>query len=777
VSAFSSNLPQMKTFLRVGAIGLVALALLVAAAWIGGRRYLARSVAPLAGEVIVAGPSAPIEILVDARGVPQVWARTDADARFALGWLHAAERLFQMELTRRMARGELAELFGEQAASLDVEQRRLGFAWQVARDSATMPAEARAQIAQYVAGINAWIAQAKPLPPEFVLLGFQPRPWTVEDVAVVGFYQSWFAVTLMDRSGDHRAIYARLGGDAGRLANLVQSWSAPTVPEIARAVPKLTKASNSWVVAPKHSASGAALHASDPHLELSSAPGLWYAVGLHSAEGLEAVGVSAPGIPSISMGHNGQVSWAFTVAPVDLVDDYWCQVSGDRGQVTTVNGRVSLTVQVESVTVKGGETRVEKILRAPLGPVMELRGDSARVQHWAGYDFPAWSVAVGSLGLMHAKDFESLRRTVTSTGALSVNWTYADRAGNIGYQLGTPIPIRDRYDTFVPQSGVDPKAQWRGYRALADRPFALNPAQGWLASTNNQVVGRGARYPIPGFYDVARMTRATELLDQLTGAGTPSPRTTDADAMRAMQRDIFSGIGLRWRGLAIEAADAVGDTSAVRQLRLWQGRMHMTDTAATLFAYWWQHLPEAVFRDELGDDWPKARHLVIAALDDSAEAFIDDRTTPVREMRREIATVAMRKALAERWARPFGEVQTLMIKHPLAVIGVLDRWLGLTRGPYSSRGDAATLDAAFVEFDEVRRGLETVAGASMRFVLDWADVDGFTLSRHLGQSGNPLSPHFDDFLESHLTGEAWPMPFTRAKVAERAVSTWTLRPR
>jgi len=777
VSAFSSNLPQMKTFLRVGAIGLVALALLVAAAWIGGRRYLARSVAPLAGEVIVAGPSAPIEILVDARGVPQVWARTDADARFALGWLHAAERLFQMELTRRMARGELAELFGEQAASLDVEQRRLGFAWQVARDSATMPAEARAQIAQYVAGINAWIAQAKPLPPEFVLLGFQPRPWTVEDVAVVGFYQSWFAVTLMDRSGDHRAIYARLGGDAGRLANLVQSWSAPTVPEIARAVPKLTKASNSWVVAPKHSASGAALHASDPHLELSSAPGLWYAVGLHSAEGLEAVGVSAPGIPSISMGHNGQVSWAFTVAPVDLVDDYWCQVSGDRGQVTTVNGRVSLTVQVESVTVKGGETRVEKILRAPLGPVMELRGDSARVQHWAGYDFPAWSVAVGSLGLMHAKDFESLRRTVTSTGALSVNWTYADRAGNIGYQLGTPIPIRDGYDTFVPQSGVDPKAQWRGYRALADRPFALNPAQGWLASTNNQVVGRGARYPIPGFYDVARMTRATELLDQLTGAGMPSPRTTDADAMRAMQRDIFSGIGLRWRGLAIEAADAVGDTSAVRQLRLWQGRMHMTDTAATLFAYWWQHLPEAVFRDELGDDWPKARHLVIAALDDSAEAFIDDRTTPVREMRREIATVAMRKALAERWARPFGEVQTLMIKHPLAVIGVLDRWLGLTRGPYSSRGDAATLDAAFVEFDEVRRGLETVAGASMRFVLDWADVDGFTLSRHLGQSGNPLSPHFDDFLESHLTGEAWPMPFTRAKVAERAVSTWTLRPR
>ncbi len=766
----------MKTFLRVSAITLVALALLVAAAWVGGRRYLARSVAPLAGEVIIAGPSAPIEILVDARGVPQVWAQTDADARFALGWLHAAERLFQMELTRRMARGELAELFGEQAAALDLEQRRLGFAWQVARDSATMPVEARTQIGDYVAGINAWIAQARPLPPEFVLLGFRPRPWTVEDVAVVGFYQSWFAVTLMDRSADHRVIYERLGGDAGRLANLVQQWSAPTVPEIARAVPKLTKASNSWVVAPKHSASGAALHASDPHLELSNAPGLWYAVGLHSAEGLEGVGVSAPGIPSISMGHNGEVSWAFTVAPVDLVDDSWYQVSGDRRQVTTARGKEPLTVQVESIAVKGEAPRVATILRAPKGPVMELRGDSARVQHWAGYDFPAWAVAVGSLGLMRATDFESFRRTVTSTGALSVNWTYADRAGNIGYQLGTPIPIRDGYDTFVPQSGIDPKVEWKGYRAFAERPFALNPAQGWLASTNNQVVGRGARYPIPGFYDVARMTRATELLDAVTGAGTPSPRTTNAEVMRTMQRDIVSGIGLRWRGLAIEAAESVGDTAAAQHLRRWQGRMHMTDTAATLFAYWWQHLPEAVFRDELGEEWPKGRHLVIAALEDSAGAFMDDRTTPVRETRREVAAVAMRKALAERWARPFGEVQTLTIRHPLAVIGVLDRWLGLTRGPFSSRGDAATLDAAFVEFDEERRGFHTIAGASMRFVLDWADVDGFTLSRHLGQSGNPLSPHFDDFLESHLIGEAWPMPFTRATVAERAVSTWTLRP-
>ena len=192
----------MRTLLRLLGV-LAALALvLVASAWFGGRAYLRRSVAQYEGSVAVPGPGAEIEVLFDARGVPQVYARTDADARFALGWLHASERLFQMELTRRMARGELSEIFGAIAAELDEEQRRLGFAWQNARDIGSLDPAVRANMEQYLAGVNAWITQAKPLTPEFVILGFKPRPWTVEDVSVVGFYQSWFSLTLMDKGKD-----------------------------------------------------------------------------------------------------------------------------------------------------------------------------------------------------------------------------------------------------------------------------------------------------------------------------------------------------------------------------------------------------------------------------------------------------------------------------------------------------------------------------------------------------------------------------------------------
>jgi penicillin amidase len=183
-----------------------------------------------------------------------------------------------------------------------------------------------------------------------------------------------------------------------------------------------------------------------------------------------------------------------------------------------------------------------------------------------------------------------------------------------------------------------------------------------------------------------------------------------------------------------------------------------------------------LFEDELGGNWPKARPLTVAALSDSAEAFADDRRTPARETLDEIAVRAMRSALAERWQRPFGAVQTLTVRHPLASVRLLDLWLGLTRGPLPVGGDDATLDAAFTAFDSTTRTLSDEAGPSMRFVLDWSDVDGFTLSRHLGQSGNPLSPHFADFLLPHLAGETWPMPFTRAKVQARAVSTLRLVP-
>jgi len=752
-------------------LGLLVFVLTLAGlgAWFGGRAWLARSVAQYDGEVTLTGLDAPIEITFDARGVPHVWAETDRDLRFAMGWLHASERLFQMELTRRMARGELSELFGAAALELDTDQRRLGFGWQVEREASALPAAERAALAQYVAGVNAWMAQTPVLPPEFVVLGATPRPWTVEDVLVVGFYQTWYSLSLMDRGADYRDIFATLGGDASRLASAVQRWSPPTVPSPA---PRLATASNSWVLAPARTRSGAALHASDPHLETSSAPGLWYALGLHSRESGDAVGVSGPGLPGIAMGHNTHVAWAFTVAPVDLVDDYWFPIDdadGTAPQLHTLAGPAPLTVRRDTITVKDAPPQVVRLLHSTLGPVMEVRGDSARVLRWVGFDTPSWSPAVAIGATMTMRDFPTFQRVVTSAGGFAVNWTYSDRAGNIGYQLGAPLPIRGGYDTFTPQSGMDSSAQWRGYHALEHTPQAFNPASGWLASTNNQVVDAEWPYALPGYYDVARATRAFALLDTV--------RDATAAHSQLLQADLISGIATRWRALAELGATRLGRADIAAQLRGWDGGMRAADTTATLFAYWWERLPREFFEDELGAEWPRARPLVIAALEDTTHSFTDDGHTLMRETREDLATRAMAHALAEPWRRPFGAMQTLTVRHPLAQVAVLDRWLRLTRGPLPLGGDDATLNAAFTAFDTTTRTLAVTTGPSMRFVLDWADVDGFTLSRHLGQSGNPLSPHFDDFLAPHLAGEPWPMPITRERVRDRTVSTLRLVPR
>lgn len=751
------------------ALLVLTLTLVATGAWFGGRAWLSRSVAQYAGEVALAGVDGPIEITFDARGIPQVWAETDRDLRFATGWLHASERLFQMELTRRMARGELSALFGAVALDLDVEQRRLGFGWQVAREAATLPESERIVLAQYVAGVNAWMEQTPVLPPEFVILGTTPAPWTVEDVLVVGFYQTWYSMSLMDRGADYRELFATLGGDASRLAGAVQRWSPPTVPSPA---PRLATASNSWVLSPARTRSGAALHASDPHLETSSAPGLWYALGLHSRESGDAVGVSGPGLPGIAMGHNRHVAWAFTVAPVDLVDDYWFTIDdadGTAPQLRTLDGPERLTVRTDTILVKDASPHVVRLLRAAMGPVMDVRGDSARVLRWVGFEVPSWSPAVAIGATTAMRDFPSFQRVVTSAGAFAVNWTYSDRAGNIGYQLGAPLPIRGAYDTFTPQSGMDSSVQWRGHHPVAASPHAFNPADGWLVSTNNQIVDADWPYPLPGYYDVARVTRAFALLDTV--------RDATVEQSRLFQADMMSGIAVRWRALAAHGAEQLGRTDIAARLLRWDGNMRASDTTATLFAYWWERLPREYFEDELGDDWVRARALTIAALEDTTHAFADDSRTLLQETREHLAARALEHALRDPWQRPFGAMQTLTVRHPLAQVAVLDRWLGLTRGPIPLGGDDATLNASFTRFDTTSRSLAVTTGPSMRFVLDWADVDGFTLSRHLGQSGNPLSPHFDDFLAPHLAGEPWPMPITRERVLARAVTTLRLVPR
>ena len=725
---------------------LLAILALTLLAWHGGRLYLRRSVAQYDG-TIRTGVRAPVEIMFDARGIPQVWAKTDGDAFFAIGWLHGSERLFQMELTRRLTRGELSEVFGEVAYETDVFQRKIGFARNVS--AAQLTPAARATLQRYVDGINAAIAQAKLLAPELVVLRLTPRPWTIEDCLTVSYYQTWFSHQLMDQDQKYQKLITKLGMQASVLTHAGHPWSPPTIPE--GALPSdmsSTKASNSWAVAAARSSTRGALHAADPHLSIDAAPGLWYLAGLHSDEGLNVVGVTYGGAPFVVMGHNADVAFSFTVASVDLIDYYDDTPAGAPIR--------------EEIRVKGEDKpRVIEVRRGKRGVMI----DGHTSLHWAGFDFPAAGISNAALRLQKAKTFDDFRRSVTGFGALDANWIYSDRTGNIGYQLGAPVPVRD-FDTYVRQKASAPSTAWRGYRALDETPHALNPAQGFLASCNNQPVAQGAwPYPIPGFYDPYRIPRATALLQS---ARTP-------DDMRAMQLDLTSGLATRWKALAAEGAKAAGLEEEARMFAQWDGRMTSDSKAAALFAVWWRRLPHAIFEDELASEWDLGRVLLDEALTTNTPA-LDDKRTPEVETAVDMSARAMREAKAIAAGRTWGEACTLLIKHPLARVKILDRWLHLNRGPYPGTGDPGSLNANFYGYNEASRSFRTSIGPSMRFVLDWSDVDAFTLTGALGQSGNPFSPHYDDFLEMAQRGAAWKMPFTREKVDARKESTLTLVP-
>ena len=770
---------EVVTLRKIGIV-LIVLLLIVLGFWFGGRWVMSFSVADYSGAVVVEGARDTVAVTFDAKGIPQIWAKTDADAFLALGWLHASERLFQMELTRRYVRGELSAIFGEAAVEIDKRQRLLRFA-KIGNDAvAELSPAARKVLEKYCEGINAWIKQKRILPPEFLLLGITPEAWKPADCLGIAVYQSWYSHSLMDREPDYQKLVHKLSNAVYDQLDRQKKWSPTTIPtkvshtlyNILQYDYRMTEASNSWVIAPAKSATGAAIHASDPHLEVHRAPGFWYIAGLHSEEGLDILGVTAPGLPAVVMGHNRDIAFAFTVASIDVIDYYLFQRNAqDSLQINTPDGWKKMTQETLSITVKGEkEPRKEVVYHTDLGPVVEAKPLTVTVLHWAGYDFSPATMVDAMINLQKAADFETFRRCVTNFGALDVNWTYSDRHGNIGYQLGTPIPRRKNGNSKMLLNGLDSTQYWQGYYPLKETPFAYNPPRGWLATCNNQIVDQEKwPYPLPGFYDPYRIPRATELLSE-------KAKYTVEDSYR-IQMDMVSGIAGRWQPLFAAGARTLGDSALAAAIANWDARMTVDSPIAAKFRLWWEFMPKAIFEDELGDNWTDGKWLLEETLSRNWAEVIDNKNTvDVRETPEMISAVALKYVTEKFGDKNYGDISKLYIFHPLGIIDILDKWLGLNRGPYPMGGDHGTLNANFNFWNKEANEFRCGAAPSMRFVLDWADIDGFTIHGNLGQSGNPLSPHYDDFLKMWQTGERWVVPFSKEKVFEKKQSILYLLP-
>lgn len=533
----------------------------------------------------------------------------------------------------------------------------------------------------------------------------------------------------------------------------------------------MTLASNAWAVAPARSASGAALHASDPHLNIDQVPGFWYIAGLHSGQGTRVVGVTAPGLPFVLMGHNADIAFSFTVASVDLIDYYVEKRSiQDSLAVQTPTGFEPIEVIADTIHVKGKDRpHYQSVWRTRLGVVVEKKTDQLVTLKWAGADFNISHLIHSGFQLHKATNFREFQAAVTNMGALDVNWVYSDRRGNIGYQLGAPIPIRDFADSFIRLAGEDSRYHWRGYRALEQTPQLLNPEQAWLASCNNQIVSDRWPYSIPGFYDPYRITRAAALLSP------PGPYSIDDFA--AMQLDRVSGLVLRWKWLLQDGANLLNRPDLAQKIHTWDGALTLDQPLASLFELWWYFLAQTIFQDDLSESWYVATSIREAVLSQNLQTIIDDQKTPaVIENLAEISARALKLALARSENRPYGEMNQLEIHHPLARVKLLNYWLDLSRGPYPMGGDNGSLNSNWFSYHEADNRFYSSVGPSMRFLLDWSDPDQFSIYTHLGQSGNPFSPHYDDMIEIWRTGGRWTVPFSKDRVFSIKKTLLTLEP-
>lgn len=761
-------------------IFIAIIILLIPAIWFGGRWILLFSTADYEGEIKLAGVRDSIEITFDERGIPQVWASNDADLYFAFGWLHASERLFQMELVRRFAAGELSEIFGQVAYPVDFGQRRMGFARKAKEDFASLEPDVRALLQSYCDGINAWIDYKSILPPEFVLLRLSPREWEPLDCLTIALYQTWYAHSLMDKDYQYYQLIENFGQEIQRLLIETKNWSPPTVHNsFAESYvgfhlnpPQMTLASNSWAISPEKSASGSAIHASDPHLMINQIPGFWYIVGLHSEQGFDALGVTVPGLPFVAMGHTGRIAYGFTVASVDLVD-YYVQPrhSEDSLQVLAAAGYERMGAVQEEIRVKDFEQpRVETFYYTSNGVVVESDPDQVVTLRWAGFDFNAADILNHGMKLPTVDNFQDFRRTVTNLGALDVNWTYSDIDGNIGYQLGSPVPRRDYENTFDRLDAADVANQWRGYYPLNQTPHLQNPVEGWLASCNNQIVSERWFYELPGFYDPYRIVRISELLGR-------NMRFTRSQ-MAKMQLDWVSVAARRWKSLMRDGALELEMNDLTERIDLWDGVMFKHGRLPALFALWWEFLAHPIFYDDLRDNWRLGQIIQEEVLTNNLQTIIDNLDTPgVQETAVDVSAIALDSALSHLDDRVYEDICQLYITHPLSQVKWLDHWLNLNRGPFGMGGDFASLNANLTLYEQAERRFNTLVGPSMRFVLNWAEIDSFSIILNLGQSGNPFSPHYDDFFDLWRNGEEWIVPFTREKVYKNRKSLLRLVPK
>ena len=730
-----------------------------------------RALPEVTGTVTAQGLGAPVTIGRDARGIPLITAASDDDAYFALGYVHAQDRLFEMEMMRRQGQGRLAELVGKPGIGPDRFMLTLGIYRRAQADFEGLDAPTRRAFDRYAAGVNAWLGEQHPLPLEFAILQFSPEPWTPADSLV------WQKLMGLQLSGNwdeellQSALVAKLGAEnAGALDPNPRPTDAVTISAQAMdglqprallkamtAVIQPISASNVWTIAGNRTATGKPILANDPHLNFQ-APSIWYLVGIDTPT-LKVFGATIPGVPLHIVGHNENVAWGLTTTQSDTSDLFVEQMADGGGSYVTPQGAQPFTTRAETIRPRFNTPVPLTVRETRHGPVVSdiLQPQPGAEDYGAQNRVLALAATVLAPGDRSAQALYKMARAANAdefAGALEnfhapqQNIMFADTMGGIGYIAAGRVPIRKAGDGTVPVPGWNGDYDWTGWIPFAELPRSINPASGVLVNANNKMVPDDYPYLIAAHWPEAyRANRITEVIAEKPQASVESTVALQQDVVSLMARELLP--------LAVAHTVGVKDRALLDRLKLWDGSVSAERWEPLVFSVWMERIKRRVFADELGELYPDfggARPAVLRNVLARDESWCDDKTTPAIETCDQMVSAAWNDTLA--WLKDntpsdpekihWSDFHIAAFRHIL--FGNFPGIGGFGALTIPTPGDTYTVNRGTFLPSTSRAPFRHVHGSSLRAIYDLSDLKASRFALPGGESGQMSSAHYGDLL-------------------------------
>ncbi len=726
----------------------------------------------------IAGLSVPVEVVRDQYGVAHIYAKNQDDLFFAQGYVAATDRLFQMELWKRVGQGRLAEVLGREFVERDRMARLLRYRGDMDAEYQSYAPDTKRILTSFVAGINAYIrevnaGQGEALPEEFKLAGIRPEEWRPEDclsrMAAYGMTNNAEdelfnaqAVQELGVAGAERLTYFRPRASLRPPPGIDYSGlTAAIVKDLVgsdRRIPissgnKGITGSNNWTVSGALTASGKPILANDPHRSITF-PSLRYLVHL-VAPGWNVIGAGEPALPGVAIGHNEHIAWGLTIFGVDQQDLFMETLNPKNPlEYKTDSGWEKMRVVEEVIPVQHGAEVTTKLKFTRHGPVLWEDPDTHRAiaLRWIGAE-PGTAGYLASLSIDRARNWTGFRAAMQRWKLPPENMVYADKSGNIGEISAALVPIRPKSNGLLPVPGTG-GFEWTGFIPFEQLPQTFNPSAGYFASANHKTIPENYKYPVGNDWSAFRI----RVIDGQFATWKRSGTKITMSEMAALQNNVLSLPAKTLIGLL-----PASDDPNVKLLKDWNGMLTRESAAAALYELWWNRLADAVFAKLAPGEHSGLRDML---RNERVVGFLEREPTRIEILLPALAqaekdVISLQGNDRSKWN--WGALHVVSLKHGLAQFRL---------PPHARPGYADTVNST----GNSRTSFEQTSGASFRELIDLGDWDRSLAINTPGQSGRPGNEHSADLLPLWLEGKYFPLAYSRSAVNAITESTTILAP-